>query len=140
MREYVLDANILMSMLMSGKADYRPLLSFFTFILPEFVLVEVEKYSEVIKQKSRLSDTELLQWTYFVFSQLTIIPRYALQQESLAKAEELLRNVDLKDVPYVALSMQVDLPLLTRDKLLYDGLRKQGFRKVQLFEDFLKNI
>ncbi|MDP5168817.1 MAG: PIN domain-containing protein [Bacteroidia bacterium] len=140
MREYVLDANILMSMLMSGKADYRPLLSFFTFILPEFVLVEVEKYSEVIKQKSRLSDTELLQWTYFVFSQLAILPRYALQQESLAKAEELLRNVDLKDVPYVALSMQVDLPLLTRDKLLYDGLRKQGFRKVQLFEDFLKNI
>lgn len=140
MRDYVLDANILMSMLISGKADYRPLLTFFNFILPDFVMVEVEKYSDVIKQKSRLNDAESLQWTYFVFSQLTILPRYALQRESLIKAEELLTNVDLKDVSYVALAMQLDLPLLTRDKPLYHGLKKQGFRKVQMFEDFLKNI
>ena len=140
MRDYVLDANIVMSILLSGKADYRPILAFFNFILPDFVMVEVEKYSNVIKSKSRLKETELLLWTYFVFSQLTILPQYALQPESLIKAEALLENVDLKDVAYVALAMQLDLPLLTRDKPLYHGLRKQGFRKVQLFENFLKNI
>lgn len=140
MRDYVLDANVLMGILISGKADYRPLLAFFNFILPDFVMVELEKYSGVIKSKSNLNESELLQWTYFVFSQLTVLPRYALQHESLAKAEELLKYVDLKDIAYVGLSMQLDLPLLTRDKLLYHGLRKRGFRNVQMFEDFLKNM
>lgn len=140
MRDYVLDANILMSILISGRADYKPLLTYFNFLLPDFVTVEVEKYSPVIKQKSRLNESELLQWTYFVFSQLTILPQYVLQNESLSKAEKLLTNVDLKDVTYVALAMQLDLPLLTRDKALFNGLRKQGFRKVQMFEDFLNKI
>lgn len=140
MRDYVLDANILMSILISGRADYKPLLTYFNFLLPDFVTVEVEKYSHVIKQKSRLNESELLQWTYFVFSQLTILPQYVLQNESLSKAEKLLTNVDLKDVTYVALAMQLDLPLLTRDKVLFNGLRKQGFRKVQIFEDFLNKI
>lgn len=127
-------------MLISGKADYRPILAFFHFMLPDFVLVEVEKYSEVIKSKSRLNETELVQWTYFVFSQLTILPQYILQRESLVKAESLLKDVDPKDVAYVALAMQLNLPLLTRDKALYHGLRKQGFRNVQMFEDFLGRI
>lgn len=48
MRNYVLDANILMSILISGRADYRPILTFFNFILPDFVMVEVEKYSQII--------------------------------------------------------------------------------------------
>jgi len=56
------------------------------------------------------------------------------------KGRDALDGPDLKDVPYVALAMQLDLPLLTRDKPLYHGLRKQGFRNVQMFEDFLKNI
>ena len=97
MRDYVLDANILMSMLISGKADYRPLLAFFNFILPDFVMVEVEKYSDVIKSKCRLNESELLQWTYLVFSHLTILPQYVLQRESLVKAESLLKSVDPKD-------------------------------------------
>jgi predicted nucleic acid-binding protein len=45
----------------------------------------------------------------------------------------LLDKIDLKDAIYVALAMQLDLPLLTRDNPLYEGLRKQGFRKVMLF-------
>ncbi len=32
MRDFVLDANVLMSMLISGKAIYKPLLQEYTFI------------------------------------------------------------------------------------------------------------
>ncbi len=75
-----------------------------------------------------------------MFSQLTILPQYVLYEESLEKSKKLLDKIDLKDLSYVALAMQLDLPLLTRDNLLYEGLRKQGFRKVILFEDFLRSL
>jgi predicted nucleic acid-binding protein len=63
-----------------------------------------------------------------------------LSQESLEKAEKLLDRIDLKDITYVALAMQLDLTLLTRDKLLHEGLRKQKFKKFILFEGFLQTL
>lgn len=44
----------------------------------------------------------------------------------------------MKDISYVSLAMQLDLLLLTRDNPLHEGLRKQGFKKVMLFDDFLR--
>ena len=87
-----------------------------------------------------MQDDEFLQWTYFVFSQITVLPQYALSEESLEKSKKLLDKIDLKDATYVALAMQLDLFLLTRDNALCEGLRKQGFRKVMLFEDFLRTL
>lgn len=138
--DFVIDANVLLSILISGKASYRPILSFYNFILPDFALVEIDKHKDALKSKTRLSSVQLIEWTYFTFRHLTILPQYVLQQETLTKAERLLEKVDMKDISYVALSMQLDLPLLTRDNLLYDGLRKQGFRKVLLFEEFLRQL
>ena len=87
-----------------------------------------------------MQEYDFLQQTYYIFSQFTILPNYVLSQESLEKAEKLLEKIDIKDVTYVALAMQLDLTLLTRDKSLYQGLRKQKFKKVVLFEDFLQTL
>jgi len=140
MTDFVVDANVLMSILISGKAGYRPILSFNNFIFPDFVLVEIEKYKDILKSKTKLSGNQFIEWTYFVFANLTILPQFVLEQNILEKSEQLLKNIDLKDISYVALAMQLDLPLLTRDKPLYKGLRKQGFRKVIMFEDFLRSL
>ncbi len=140
MTDFVVDANVLMSILISGKASYRPILNFHNFILPDFALVEIEHYKNTLRSKTKLSATQFTQWTYFVFSQLTILPQYVLAQDSLIKSQRLLEKIDLKDISYVALAMLLDLILLTRDNLLHEGLRKQGFRKVMLFNDFLKTL
>ena len=140
MIDFVIDANILMSILISGKASYRPLLACYNFILPDFVLVELEKHKDALKSKTKMKEDEFLQWNYFVFSQLTILPNYTLNQESLEKSERLLEKIDPKDVTYVALAMQLDLIFLTRDKPLHEGLRKQNFKKIVLFEDFLRTL
>lgn len=140
MIDFVIDANILMSILISGRASYKPILAFHNFILPEFVLIEIEKYKQILMTKTRMSENEFIEWSYFVFSEITILPNYILKKEILEKTEILLSDIDTKDIAYVALAMQLDLPLLTRDKPLYKGIRKKGFRKVMLFEDFLENI
>ena len=140
MTDFVIDANILMSILISGKSSYKPLLSYYNFILPDFVLLEIDKYQDVLKKRTKLNEDEFLQWTYFVFSKISILPQYVLSSFSIEKSVTLLKKIDLKDTTYVALAMQLDLPLITRDKPLYEGLRKQGFKKVILYEDFLKSI
>ena len=140
MIDFVIDANVLMSILISGKGGYRPILSFHNFIVPDFALIEIEKYNNVLKHKTKMSQNQLIEWTYFVFSKLTILPQYVLDNEILEKSTILLEKIDLKDTTYVALAMQLDLPLLTRDKPLYEGLKKQGFKKIILFEDFLQAL
>jgi predicted nucleic acid-binding protein len=140
MIDFVIDANVLMSMLISGRAGYRTILSFNNFILPDFALIEIEKYKDILRSKTKMSQNQFVEWTYFVFSNLTILPQYVLEQEIVEKSQTLLEKIDLKDITYVALAMQLDLPLLTRDNSLYEGLRKQGFRKVILSEDFLQTL
>jgi predicted nucleic acid-binding protein len=102
--------------------------------------VEIDKYSQLIAAKTKMSEAELVQWTHFVFSQITVLPKYSLDRECIAKANRLLEKIDLKDVSYIALAMQLDLVLLTRDEPLITGLRKQGFRKVMGFEEFFKTV
>jgi len=48
--------------------------------------------------------------------------------------------IDPKDVAYVALSISTGFSLVTRDKVLYTGLRKKGFRSVLLFDELLASF
>jgi predicted nucleic acid-binding protein len=140
MSDFIIDANILMSILISGKASYRPILNYYRFIVPDFVFLEIDKYSSIILEKTKLNEEEFKQWSCFVFSQIRTFPRYILSEDLLIKSNHLLKDIDLKDTSYVALSMELNLVLLTRDDILYKGLRKKGFRKVMKFDDFLRNI
>ncbi len=138
--DYIIDANVLMSILISEKAFYKPLLNYYNFILHEFTLVEIDKYKEVIFEKTKMQKNELINFSYSVFSEITILPNYIMDKFVIEKAVELTKSVDIKDVNYIALSMQLDLILLTRDKKLITGVNKKKFNKIMLFDDFLQEI
>jgi len=129
MTDFIIDANILMSILISGKAAYRPILRNYRFITPDFVIVEIDKYSPVITQNTKLNEEELRQWSNYIFAQIRAMPKYILSEETLEKTSELLHEIDLKDTSFAALAMQLDLVLLTRDDILYKGLCKKAFGK-----------
>ena len=46
------------------------------------------------------------------------------------KAADLVRDIDMDDITYVALSLFLDIKLWTGDKLLIGGLTKKGFKNV----------
>ena len=46
--DFIIDTNILMSFLISGKSSYKPLLKCYNFYLPEFGLTEIDKYQHII--------------------------------------------------------------------------------------------
>jgi predicted nucleic acid-binding protein len=80
MADFIIDANILMSILISGKASYRPILNYYRFIVPNFVFLEIEKYSSVIVEKIKLNEEKFKQRSYFVFFQIRTFPRYVLSE------------------------------------------------------------
>jgi len=43
------------------------------------------------------------------------------------KAYDLCFDVDIKDTPFVSLSIDLAIPLWTGDKKLKDGLKQKGF-------------
>lgn len=135
---YVIDANVLMSILISGKSQYLNMLSLFNFILPDFAFIELNLYSDVIVRKSKLDQFQFRQYTYTVFSMLQFYPSFIQEKDSTHKAVKLCESIDNKDIAYVALAIDTNLPLLTRDQRLYKGLRKKSFKQIELFENFIK--
>lgn len=137
MNQYVLDANILFSGLLSQKVIYRVLFSKHTFHTPDFVLAELNNYRTVLLKKSAVKGTDLKAFTLALFAHIIVVPDYVITTESYERATALVADIDPKDVAYVALSIELNAVLLTRDKPLYEGLLAKGYEHVQLFSDFI---
>jgi predicted nucleic acid-binding protein len=140
MREYIIDANVLISIIISGKASYKPILSYYKFYTPDFAFEEIEKYRPVICEKTKLKANELQDFAFFVFNQVSVIPRIAISDEAIDKAFELTSKIDIKDISYIALAIELDCVLVTRDNKLIEGVKNKGFRKIMSFESFLTSI
>jgi len=137
MNQYVLDANILFSGVISQKAVYRSMFDKNVFYTPDFVLAELNAYRNIFVKKSAVRGTDLKEFTLFLFSRITVVPDYVITDESYSVAEALVADIDPKDVAYVALNEELKTILLTRDKELYDGLQAKGYTRIKLFNDFI---
>lgn len=138
MNEYVIDANILFSAVIRQKELYERLTDQFILYTPDFALSELQQYRHIILQKTKSNSERLRDFTILFFRQLIVLPDYVISDEALNTARLLCEDIDLKDSVYVALSVELNLVLLTRDKPLHDGLKQKGYSKVQLFDEFVR--
>ena len=137
MTEVVLDSNILFAALISGKDLYLALFRALKVYVPDFVFLEIEKYQERIIQKTRVK-TEFTSFARQLFSEITAIPKLAISSQSFEQALALCADVDPKDTPFVALSIELNLPLWTSDKPLMEGLANKGFKHVLTTEEIFE--
>lgn len=141
MKEYVIDANILFSAMVSGKEIYKSLFTMNKFYVPDFAFSEMEEHKKTIITKTKLKNPQKLKdFTVLLFSNLVVIPNFVITEKSMRSAYELCRNIDEKDTIYVALAIELNKPLLTRDKSLYNGLVNKGFKLVFMFDNIFNNF
>jgi predicted nucleic acid-binding protein len=140
MMNFVIDANIIFSGLLSGKKIYNKVFGNNHLFTPDFALHEIHNYQIEILKKTKLSNEQLKEFTLFIFSNLVVVPEFYINVKSREKAYDLCHDIDLKDIIYVALAIELGFVLITRDKALYNGLKSKDFDKVILFEDFLNEI
>ncbi len=138
MSGYVLDANVLFSRVLSLKELYLQLARTHTFHVPDFALLELEKYRHTILKKAKGDFEELKNYTHDLFDSLVILPGFFISQKAYTEASELCADIDPKDTVYVALAIELNLKLLTRDKPLHDGLKRKGFPLIKLFDEFVR--
>ena len=127
--EVIADANILFSALISGRAAYLDIFRAAKVYVPDFIFLEITKYEERIIKKTRAKDA-FKSFAKDLFSQITVIPKLAISSESFTQAYELCRYIDEKDTPFLALSIELVVPLWTNDKVLVNGLREKGYSNI----------
>ncbi|PIP55272.1 MAG: DNA-binding protein [Bacteroidetes bacterium CG23_combo_of_CG06-09_8_20_14_all_32_9] len=140
MKDYVIDANIIFSSLLSGKGIYRKFFENYVLYTPDFALNELQLYQNEILTKTKLSKEQLQEFTLFVFSKLIVVPELYITKQSRIKAYDLCKDIDIKDTIYVALTIEFNNILITRDKPLHDGLISKGFENVLMFNILIDQI
>ncbi len=137
MDNFVIDVNILFSGILSQKKFYEELFLRYKFYVPDFALLELQKYKKIIRKKLSKHQTDFEKFAVMLFSNLNVIPDFLLSTNVIEQAEKLCKDVDIKDSLYVALAIYLETTLLTRDKPLYNHLKNNGFERVMLFDDFV---
>jgi predicted nucleic acid-binding protein len=126
----VIDTNIIFSALIPERSSIRDLLfeSDFLFYAPNFLIYEIYCHKEKLLKNSKLNEQEF----YIVLNNLLdciyFVPIALIDKNSRIKAHELCKDIDEKDTPFVALSIYLNSPLWTGDKILKDGLKRKGFK------------
>lgn len=135
MSSYVVNAKVIYSALISGKSDYIDLAIVHRLYLPNFGMTELQQYQQVIFEKKRQRPEELKQYTLALFRKITIVPNLLISLHNYRSAFELCKDIDDKDTANVALSLELNHSLPTRDKPLAVGLRAKGFTNVVLLDE-----
>jgi predicted nucleic acid-binding protein len=130
MRKIVLDTNLLFSALRSRNTTFREKLfsDEYTFYSSKYIIVEIFKHKERIFKNAKIADegevyeylNEILQRIHFVNEDFVSLTNYTI-------AYKLCKDVDEFDTPFVALSLQLNAQLWSRDEKLKTGLRNKGF-------------
>lgn len=134
----VVDSNIIFSALISGKEIYIDIFKMNDIFIPDIVISELNKYEARIIKKTRLKKNEFRTFIQMLFEEITVIPKFAISPENWQKAYNICCDIDEKDTPFVALSLEFKVPLCTNDKTLREKLKEKGFDNLVTIEKLMK--
>ena len=133
--ELVIDANILFAALIRRSSTSEILMhEDLHLFAPEFILVEFEKYQDVILKKTNI-DEHLFQELLRIYqSRIELIP--AEEFRNFWNEAELI-SPDFKDMPYFALALRLGIPIWSNDKAMKE---KQSTVTVVSTEDLVRRF
>ncbi len=130
----VVDTNIIFSCLLKTNGTIGDLFfnsdGIFEFYSCTYMRFEIDKHWLKIMRISKLSDEQLTEVRFKVFSKINFINEELIPEKIWLKSEELVSGIDLDDVDFIALTKYLNASLWTGDLELYNGLKLNGFKKV----------
>jgi len=130
----IIDTSVIMSALMSSKGRVADVLmnpiNDFEKYSCYFMQVEIFKHKQKILKYSKLEESELLEVVYLTLKKLSLVNENQINLENWQIADELTKDVDSKDIAFVALALQLDATLWTLDRKLQEHLIEKGFTNV----------
>ncbi len=125
----VIDTNLVFSALIPKASQIREILfeSNMDFYSPNILISEIYKHKDKLLNCSKLTESEFYLYFNGIIERIKFIPTDFISLESRQLAYNLCFDVDIKDTPFVALSIYPAIPLWTGDKKLKEGLKIKGF-------------
>lgn len=138
----VVDANIVFSGILNTNGKIGDLLinshSLIDFIAPDFLRIEIRKHYTRLKEISKLSIEEIMDAEFLVCKDIKFISEEQVSFATWQAAYELVHDIDVKDIPYVAFSKQFNRKIWSGDKKLIRGLVRKGFESSINTEELLQ--
>jgi len=130
----IVDTNIAISSLITPRSNISKIifrdLGNSALIAPSFMFEEIlDKYKRIIKITG-YSDEQLKELLYLLVKRIDFIENELIDFKHQKEAYGLVKEIDPKDLLFVALSLQTGQPIWTGDLKLYKGLRKRGFDNI----------
>ena len=138
MKRFIIDANILFSIFISGREEYFELVGKVKFLTPVYALEELQKHQEKILSKTKIDSGNFNDFTLRILNRVLVVPNFLVTNQSYLQAYNWCKDIDLDDIAYVALSIEFNTCFVTRDMVLYDGLKQKGFLNIMSWEEFLR--
>lgn len=130
----VVDTNIVFSAILNTKSTIGDLIlnsqNIFQFQSCNFLLSEIDKHWEKLKRISKLNTSDLSESRYLILKNIFFINEQQIPVHYRLNAYKLVKDVDIKDVAFVALNEFQKSFLWTGDKILSKGLKNQGYKNV----------
>lgn len=129
----IADSNIVYSGILNTQSTIGDILlnagEIIEFYTCEYLQAEIENHQEDILKFTSYDISELHEVQFKLYSKLTFFTEALLPFEYWQRAADFVRDVDIDDIAFVALSLFLDTKLWTGDKRLREGLLKKGFTK-----------
>ena len=135
----IADSNIFISALLAPKGGIATILAErkrLQFVVPDYLIEEVNEhipnlvkrletksnqFSKKIRQKLLADFKKLLEGVKIVDVDNEV------KKENAAKALEIVNDVDVNDLPFIALHLEIKHKIWTSDDRLKEGLTKKGY-------------
>lgn len=129
--DLVVDTNIVISGLITPNGTISKLilkdLVGSKLICPDFLFDEIVIKFDKIKQLTSLDGEQIMEMVFRLVKRIDFINNDLIDNKYQQLSYHLVKDIDKKDLLFVALSLQTGYKLWTGDKKLMHGLRLKGF-------------
>ena len=137
----IVDTNIALSAILNTKSIIGDLIinsnKVFQFQSCHYLWSEIDKHWDKLKKISRLGDNELLESQRIVYKNISFIDEGQIPKIHRLRAHELVKDIDLNDIVFIALNEYQKAILWTGDKVLIEGLRLVGYNRVMTTDEIV---
>ena len=125
----VVDTNFVFKALRLKSSAIRDILTDnqYQFYAPKFLFVEIFKHKEKLLRNNTQLEDELYEYLNGLLQRIIFVNEDTVAIGNYVEAYRLCKGIDEKDVPFIALSLELSCPLWTRDQPIRDGLTARGF-------------
>jgi predicted nucleic acid-binding protein len=141
MKIIIVDTNIIFSAVLNAQSKIGEILfnnnEQFEFYTSDYLREEIERHQKKIIALSNTSEEAVHEVIFQVYKRLNFVSDQQIPYRYWAESAPLVHDIDMDDLPFVALTAYLEGVLWTGDIKLLNGLRSKGFQNCVSTEELL---